>query len=133
MAALPSKIPEPAFMGTHKDHLNNIPPASFNGMLGGHHSDGRIYQRGYTFHSTIATVTNEDTFFTLSSITRYEKHMCVCLCVSVCACACIQLRIEERSYEKNQCFFLASRAMSELYYLVVLCSPDLAFTQYTMH
>ena len=84
MAALPSRIPEPAFMGTHKDHLNNIPPASFSGMPGGHHSDGRIYQRGYTFHSIIAIFTNVDTFFTLSSIIRYEKRVCVCLCLCVC-------------------------------------------------
>ena len=83
MAALPSKIPEPAFMGTHEGHLNNIPPASFSGMPGGHHSDGRIYRRGYTFHSIIAVFTNVDTFSTLSSIIRYEKHVCVCLCVCV--------------------------------------------------
>ena len=50
--------------------------------------------------------------------------MCVCLCV----CACIQLCTEERSSKENHCFFLASRAMSVLYYLVVLCSYDLRFT-----
>ena len=61
------------------------------------------------------------------------KSVCVCVSVSMCVCASIQLCIEERSYEKNHCFFLASTAMSELYYLVVLCSPDLMFTQYTMH
>ena len=76
--------------------------------------------------STLSSVfTKVDTFSTLSSIIRYEKHVCV----SVCVCACIQLCTEDRSSKKNHCYFLASRAMSELYHLVVLCSYDLRFTQ----
>ena len=99
MAALPSKIPEPAFMGTQEGHLNNIPPASFSGMPGGHHSDGRIYRRGYTFHSIIAVFTNVDTpstpslpylptwiHFPLYHLSLGMKSMCVCVCVSVCLC-----------------------------------------------
>lgn len=86
MAALPSKIPEPAFMGMHKDHLNNIPPASFSGMPGGHHGDGRIYQCGYTFHSIIAVFTNVDTFFTHLSLGMKSTCVCVCVCVHVYNC-----------------------------------------------